>query len=70
MGDLKGGVRISVEIAEGVDGEGEEDEAKHLSHGLPHVFVSQTGITGLSQLTLIQASGVRLLPNGGQWIVL
>ena len=40
VGDLVGGVVIALEIAEREDGEGQEDEAKHLSNGLPHVFVS------------------------------
>ena len=48
MSDLIGGVGVAIEIAESVDGEGEEDEAEHLSHSLPHALIKKTDVTGVS----------------------
>ena len=69
MGDLVGGIGIAIEIAESEDGQGEEDEAKHLLHSLPHTPVSQSNISGVRHLAVGQAIAECLLPKGGHRVV-
>ena len=69
MGDLVGGMRVAIEIAESEDGQGEEDEAEHLSHSLPHASVSQANISGVRHLALGQAIAECLLAKGGHRMV-
>ena len=67
--DLVESVAITVKIAESEDGEGEEDEAEHLSHSLPQASVSQANISSVSHLPLGQAVAACLLPKGGHRVV-